>query len=103
MPSLFDTMASLGDQRSPLKAHEPRAVPFLANRAYGDKALPRPRRGFALRQHLRLGVDRVADEDRRGQLDVIPAEITDRLLADVADAHADHHRKRQAAVDQRPL
>ena len=58
--------------------------------------------GLALRQHLGLRVERVADEHRRAQPDVGPAEIADRLLADVADAHADHDREREAAVHQRP-
>src|SRR5262245_16357683 len=101
--SVFDAMASLGDQRRPLKTHELRAVSLLADRSHGDKALPRPRRRFSLREHLRFGVDGITDEHRRCQLDVVPAEIADRLLADVTHAHAHHHRQCQAAIDQRLL
>src|ERR1700709_1643552 len=101
--SVFDAMASLGDERGPLKTHEQRAVPLLADRAYGDEPLSRTGRRLALRQHLRFGVDGITDEHRRGDLDIVPAEIADGLLADVANAHAHHHRQRQAAIDKRSL
>src|SRR5215472_8583152 len=80
--SVFDAMASLGDQRGPFKAQKLRAISLLADGANGDETLPWPRAGFALRQHFGLGIYGVADEHRRGQLDVGPAEIGDRLLAD---------------------
>jgi hypothetical protein len=35
-------------------------------------------------------------------MDIGPAEIADRLLADVAHAHAGDNRQRKAAIDQRP-
>src|SRR6266851_2933807 len=101
--SLADRMASLWDENRPLETHEPRPVRLGAQGPHRHDALPGPGRRFAFRYYLRLRIDRVADENRRGQLDVVPAEIADRLLADVADAHADHHRERQAAIDQRLL
>src|ERR1700730_18594960 len=96
-------MASLGDQCCTFEAHELRSVGLLANGPYGDKALPWPRSRLALRKHLRLGVDRVSDEYGGGQLDVVPAEIADGFLADVAHAHSDDHRQRKTAIDQRSL
>src|SRR4051794_1244099 len=96
-------MASLRDEHRLFKAHELRTVSLCPESPYRDNALPRPRCRFALRYYLGLRVDRVADEDWCRELDVIPAEITDRLLAHVADAHAHNHRQRQATVHQRLL
>ena len=44
---------------------------------------------------LGLRVERVAGEDGRGHADVLPAEVGDGLLADIAHAHADEDRERQ--------
>src|SRR5207248_3253807 len=67
-----------------------------------DDALGRARLRLALCENLAFGIDRVADKDRRAQLDVGPAEIGDRLLADIGDAHPGDNRQGQAAVDDRP-
>src|SRR4051794_41123587 len=90
--SFANRLASLRDENCPFETHELRAVGLGPKGPHRDDALPRPRRRFAFLQDLGFGIDRVADEDRRRQLDVIPAEIADRLLAHVADAHADHDR-----------
>src|SRR5258707_6691551 len=94
-------MAAHRDERRPLEGHEHRAVGLLSGGAHGDDAMVRPRRRFALADHLGLGVDRVAGEDRRGEPYLVPAEIGDGLLAHVRDAHAGDDGERQARVHQR--
>src|SRR6185437_11032886 len=75
-------MTALRHEDRALETHEYRAVGLTADRANSHDPLRRPPGGFTLRQHLGLGVDRVADEHRGRELDVGPAEIADRLLAD---------------------
>ena len=72
---------------------------FLPIGAHGDDAGIGARFRLALAQHLALGIERVAGKHRMRELDVGPAEIGDRLLADVADAHADHQRHRERRGD----
>ncbi len=86
-----------------LEGHEHGAVRLEAARAHGDEALAGPALRRALGEHLAVGVDRVADEHGRRQLDLAPAEVGDGLLAHVGDAHAGDDREREAAVDQRLL
>src|SRR5688572_28315741 len=52
----------------------------------------------ALVEHLGLGVQRVAGKERVREPDVGPAEIRDRLLADIGHAHADHERDGERAA-----
>src|SRR5688500_15675178 len=86
---IIDGMIALRHQHGPLEADEDGAVSLAAGRAHGDDPLGAPLCRLTLGQNLGFRVDRIADEDRCGETNVGPAEIADRLLADVADAHAD--------------
>src|SRR5262245_12798152 len=59
---VIDRMAALRHQHAALEADEHHAVLFAANGAHRDDALGRALRRLALRQHLGLRIDRVADE-----------------------------------------
>src|SRR5882757_251156 len=98
---VFDCELPLRDQHRALELNELSAVGFFADSSDSHDTHLWTRRRLALAQHLRLGINGVADEYRRGQFDIAPAEVCNRFLADIADAHAHHDRQRQAAVHHR--
>src|SRR5689334_19607688 len=98
---VIDGMAAHRDEAGTLEGHEHGPVRFFSRGANGNDAVVRPRAGLALADDLRLGVDRVAREHRRGEPDLVPAEVGDRLLAHIGNAHAGDDGERQATVDER--
>src|SRR5262249_1471200 len=72
---VVNRMAAHRDERGALEGHEYGAIRLLAGGAHRDDAVVRARVGFALADHFRLGVDRVAGENRRGEADLVPAEV----------------------------
>src|SRR5689334_3804269 len=99
--SRFKLAAPLHDEHGALELADDVAALVLADGADGDDALVRPRFGRALAEHGRLGVERVAREHRLRQLDVLPAEVGDRLLTDIRDAHPHEDRHGERADDER--
>src|SRR3977135_944882 len=90
-PLLLHCVSLFRNKNGALVSHKNCAVGFFTRGAHGDDALRRARLRFAFRENLAFGIDRVVDKDRRAELDVGPAEIGDRLLADIGDAHPGHH------------
>src|SRR5664279_5890122 len=93
---------ALGNENGPLERHEFRSVGFLAECLDRHDALGWPLGGLPFIENFRLGVNGVSNENRGRELDVVPAQIADCLLADVADAHAGDNRESKATVYQRP-
>src|SRR5262245_63897063 len=79
--SRFKLVAPLHDEHGALEFADDLAALVLADGADRDDALVRPRLRGALLEHHRLGVERIAGEDRFRQLDLFPAEVGDGLLA----------------------
>src|SRR5262245_23409931 len=96
---VFHAVAAFRDQHGPVERAHLGAVLVGADGAHAHEAGARPRLGVALVEDLGVGVQRVAGEHRVGQPDVGPAEVRDRLLAHVGDAHADDQRDRERAAD----
>src|SRR3546814_1457603 len=66
-----------------------------------DDAGVRARLRFALREHLGLGAQRVADRDGGGKTDVLEAQIAHGGAAgDIADADPDDKPEREVTVDE---
>src|SRR3954465_9559261 len=72
---VVDGVAAHRDERGALEGHEHRAVGLLSGGAHGDDAVVRTRCRCALADHLRLGVDRIAGENRRREAHLVPTEI----------------------------
>src|SRR5882724_507099 len=89
----------LPHQHAPHVVDDDLALLLDAARADLDDAALGVRPRLALLAHTRLGVERVAREERMGQLDLVPAE-RHAVLADVGDAHARYDGQGQRAVDQ---
>src|SRR5215213_2596452 len=87
-------------KRSP-ESQEDGAVRLDSPGVAGHHALVRPRLREPLLHVLALGVERVADEHRGRQADVVPAEVGQALRAGALHAHARDDRERDEGGDQR--
>src|SRR5512146_542982 len=79
-PGDFGRMAALVDHDRALERNNDDAILVVAGRAHRHDANVWTRGGLARRQHLRLGVDGIALEDRMRQPHIVPAEIGEDVL-----------------------
>src|SRR6516164_6510342 len=93
--------AALVNEHRALERHHYRAVLVETAGLDRDDALAGPAVRLALREDFALGIERVAGENGRGRLDLVPAEIGDDFGADRSHAHAGQQRESEGAVDER--
>ena len=88
------------DHEDPLGDQDDRAVLFDAALAYGDDAPPRTGARRARLDHLGVGIERVAFEERIRQRDLTHPE-REPPAARLGDHHPRDRREREEAVHQR--